>query len=262
MADKQSIPLSTVKQLLAQQRDDFKAMIDSLMKSFNERQDKLHTLVVEVKLSLEYSQKDIEALQESNAESEITSALLLKESLEPLVNKIDYIENQSRRNNVIFDGILEDSKETWQETEVKVHEVLKSNMGFSDNLPIERAHRVGAKKAQKSRAIVVKFSSYKDREAVLRNGKKLKGSAVYVREDLSERILERRRVQLDQLKQARAQGKIAYFNYDRLIVKNRVSVGQVVSADSPVSSPEFVPNRPTTRLQSATNDNSQLQASK
>ena len=34
--------------------------------------------------------------------------------------KTVYLENQSRRNNLRFEGLLEDDNETWDETEAKV----------------------------------------------------------------------------------------------------------------------------------------------
>ncbi|CAH3193464.1 unnamed protein product [Porites evermanni] len=36
------------------------------------------------------------------------------------IEKTVYLENQSRRNNLRFEGLLEDDNETWDETEAKV----------------------------------------------------------------------------------------------------------------------------------------------
>ena len=63
---KDSIPLETVKQLLQQQREDFNSVIETLIRSFNERHDALKETVTEIRISLEYSQKDIEALKNSD----------------------------------------------------------------------------------------------------------------------------------------------------------------------------------------------------
>ena len=40
------------------------------------------------------------------------------------IEKTVYLENQSRRNNLRFEGLLEDDNETWDETEAKVKNVL------------------------------------------------------------------------------------------------------------------------------------------
>ena len=40
------------------------------------------------------------------------------------IEKTVYLENQSRRNSLRFEGLLEDDNETWDETEAKVKNVF------------------------------------------------------------------------------------------------------------------------------------------
>lgn len=47
------------------------------------------------------------------------------DSLLAITDKLEYLEGQSRRNNLIFDGVAESPGETWAETEEKV----KKNSG-------------------------------------------------------------------------------------------------------------------------------------
>ena len=56
----------------------------------------------------------------------------------------------------------------------------------------------------------------------MRSSKSLKGSGVFINEDFSSRVMMRRQERQEQLRRARQQGKIAYFNVDRLIMKERV----------------------------------------
>ena len=58
---------------------------------------------------------------------------------------------------------------------------------------IDRAHRIGGKKAGKNRPIVVKFTFFKDRDAILRNKKMLAGSQMHITEDFSQEIREVRK---------------------------------------------------------------------
>ena len=147
---------------------------------------------------------------------------LLKNDLSGLETKLDYVDNQSRRNNVIFDNIPEAStKETWDETEISVKKIIVTNMGLKDAMPIERAHRIGKKRPDKPRPVVVKFLNHKDRQKVLSCGKNLKGSNVFVRDDVSERMMAKRSELYDDLKEARRNGKIAYFSLDKLVIKDR-----------------------------------------
>ena len=63
----------------------------------------------------------------------------------------------------------------------------------------------------------------------MRNRKNLKGSNLYVNDDVSERVMAKRREQMANLKQARIDGKIAYFILDKLIIKDREVKDQAVA---------------------------------
>ena len=82
---------------------------------------------------------NIENLQSENRQ--------LKQQVENLENKLDYLEGQSKRNNVIIHGLEEDGRnESWAMAENKLRDFLRDNLGISqhdvDNMPIERAHRM------------------------------------------------------------------------------------------------------------------------
>lgn len=255
MSTKDSIPLATVKELLQLQRDDFNGMISTLMESFNSRYDNLKTEVLEIKHSLEFSQKEIESIVKSTDNQASTTfylkneVVLLQEQLVEITNKLDYHENQSRRNNIRFDGVPESDRETWMDTENKIQEILKTKFDFLEPPEIERAHRVGSPKSNTPRPIVVKFNKYKDRHTVLRNGKNLKGSSMFVNEDVSDRVNARRKEQMARLKEARNEGKIAYFILDRLVIKDR-SLKQNGIPDEQTCQVISANTRPVTRSQS------------
>ena len=69
---------------------------------------------------------------------------------------------------------------------------------------------------------MVKFNQFKDRDYVLRNGKNLKGCNIYANDDVSEKVREKRKALLPKLKEARANGKIAHFVHDNLVIKDRI----------------------------------------
>ncbi|XP_045107879.1 caM kinase-like vesicle-associated protein [Portunus trituberculatus] len=88
-------------------------------------------------------------------------------------------------------------------------------------MEIERAHRVGKQSEQRDRPVIVRFSRFSDREAVLRNCPKLRGTNIYINEDLPLTSQAIKRVKMPLLRQARNEGKIAYFRHTKLIVKER-----------------------------------------
>ena len=115
-----------------------------------------------------------------------------------LYDRIDDLEQYSRRNCLLFVGIEErDDKDM----DALVLNVCKSELEVEASLEdIERSHRLGARirqhgmwgddaeasqrRQQRHRPIVVKFNSYRKRQAVFAAKKKLKGNQKAILENL------------------------------------------------------------------------------
>ncbi|KAK3863123.1 hypothetical protein Pcinc_031065 [Petrolisthes cinctipes] len=104
-------------------------------------------------------------------------------------------------------------------------------------MKLERAHRTGQANPSRQRTIVARFEKFGDRETVLRNARKLKGTGIYINEDPCQASQEIRNKQLPLLKEAKNQGKIAFFKYTKLIIKKRTT-----------QRPETASNEPTGRF--------------
>ena len=110
--------------------------------SVNHRVDDLVKIVAEVKSSLEYTQRDVDDLGQmeakvKDAEEEIGT---LQTDLRTQDSKLEYLENQSQRNNIRVSGIPESPNETWDVAEAKVKQGIQEQLGI--DVDIERAHRV------------------------------------------------------------------------------------------------------------------------
>ena len=123
-------------------------------------------------------------------EINLTSA---KKQCEDLTNKASDLEDRSRRNNVVFFNIPEEAEENCDSIIMN----LLTSRGFFESdytLELDRSHRLGKKKpdsdSSRPRPIIVRFSFYKDKDHVIKNGKLLKGSDIIVREDFSKLTLE------------------------------------------------------------------------
>lgn len=66
--------------------------------------------------------------------------------------------------------------------------------------------------------MIVKLLHYKNKEKILKQAKKLKGTKFFINEDFSERVRQRRKELLPQLREARKQGNFAFLKYDQLIL--------------------------------------------
>ena len=136
---------------------------------------------------------------------------MLRTRLSDLEARLNYNEDHSRRNNLRISGVTEsEGGETWEQTAVSLKSLLENKLELPP-LHIERAHRTGQRVDNKPRTIVARFTSYADREMVMRNARKLKGTRIYINEDLCPASQEIVKQQLPRLRKAKDEGKIAYF---------------------------------------------------
>ena len=126
--------------------------------------------IIDIWQTVEILSKKIEDLERDNK--------FLKE-------KVTHLEDQSRRDNLIFYGIPEsvDGKETWEESENLVRNVMKDTLKVESadmegnlGIEIERAHRLPRSHGRhgqqvttenQPRPIIVKFSRWKHRQKIL-----------------------------------------------------------------------------------------------
>ena len=156
----------------------------------------------------------------------------IQRSLHKHDEKLEYLENQRRRNNIRIDGIPEEDNESWLNTETKVKEALHEKLNLSFEPVIERAHRVGVRPRpsaadginRRPRTIVCYLRDWKQKDEILRAARRIKPSGIFVNEDLANETLEKRKEQLDKLEEANRAGKTAYFVLDKLVIKDRSRV--------------------------------------
>ena len=139
--------------------------------------------------------------------------------VESLEQKLIYMECQNRRNNIIIDGIPEEVGESWERTEEKALEFVRSKLGVEKVMPVERAHRIGRPRLGHHRKIIMKMCFYKDREMILKNRGLLKGTHQFVNEDFAPEISGRRQALWRTFRHLRDEaGTTLKLNYDRINV--------------------------------------------
>lgn len=108
--------------------------------------------------------------------------------LERMGEKVDDLENYSRRHCLIFHGIEETEME---KTDEVISQFASHKFGVSLSVDdIERSHRLGKPKVNGKRPIIARFNSYKKRQEIFSLKKKLKGQDCMVTESLSKMRLQ------------------------------------------------------------------------
>ena len=203
-----------------------------LLTSANSRVDSLVREVQDLKTSLQFSQNEIDSLKVEIKDAKKSSNV---DDESAVAKKVDYLENQSRRNNIVIDGIEGDnSKETWAETEGKVRDLLTKNLKLeAKDIEIERAHRNGVMKKDnpRPRQVVVRLLRYKDKQLILNRARShLKNTPIYINEDFSEAVRKRRAELLPELKAARSRGEYAVLSYDKLVIRKKPNPNNLVAS--------------------------------
>ena len=212
---------------------EYQAKVDTLhgvVKTQNEALGKLQTEIGELKQTCNYLTDETATLKGQIKNNEIKLEATSKKYTS-IVDKTSDLEDRSRRNNLVFYNIDEPETATKENCEEKILKVLEERCIFEDYaIPIDRAHRIGRKKEgpdAKPRPIIIRFTYYKDKEAILSNGRKFKDSGVAVSADYSKSTLA---IHQELRQQARkAQGELnTQKGQQRAIVHYKVTYKRLV----------------------------------
>ena len=221
-----------IKDLIDSQQRAFKDCFETLFLPLSQKVDEQANIIYELRRSLEFTQNEFQETKNEllSSKSHITKLQELNHEqsteISELKKQVSDIEDHSRRVNIRIDGIKETPKETWEQTHVKVKKLLSDTLQLPD-VKIDHAHRVANPKSNnanssKPRTIIARLEKFADRQLVLRNKTRLRNSDIYVNDDVSEYTNKIRKEKLPQLKSARQEGKIAYFNRGNLVIKNKL----------------------------------------
>jgi len=197
------------------------------------RLDDLTSKVVEQDEKMRSMDFDIHSVQH-----EITQ---LKDANETLLNKVDDLENRSRRNNLVLFGFPE------SEQQEDCHKVVAEFLQFvgaqpDDMAAVQRCHRTPTHRypglGDKPRIIHVAFGTFTAKENIrkasiqkLKACKEYKAKKVFVGEDLSRRVQEQRKKKMELFKRLRQDGKKPFFSWPDKIRYRDHTTGNIVKVD-------------------------------
>ena len=137
--------------------------------------------------------RDVKQLQRKLSIVEKQNESLQSENIN-LKERLLEVEYKQRRNNLIFDGIIDNDQESEGELISKIRDVVSHIPGLDKNFRVDKCYRLdGAYKPGKNRCIICTFNWFVDVMFILKN-KKCMPRGVYVNEDLPEEWMDRRRI--------------------------------------------------------------------
>ncbi|KAH8033567.1 hypothetical protein HPB51_014347 [Rhipicephalus microplus] len=145
-----------------------------------------------------------------------------------LQSRLDDLEDRSRRSNLLVHGIP-DSRESWQDTEEKTLAALSSATGNAiTGNDVDRVHRIGTFSSSKTRPVIIKFRSFKMKEAILSDRAVLKTKDIAVSEDYSVATRQARK-KLVEFGKGQPHSPKFQLRYNKLIIDDRCFMYDTVS---------------------------------
>ena len=108
-------------------------------------------------------------------------------------------------------------------TQIKIN-ILLNLFAKKLQIPItkvERAHIVGNKQISEKKTTVAKFASFKDKQKVLSDIRKVKGTNININEDYSKETFKIREENWKTVKELRKNGTYAILVYDKIVTKGK-----------------------------------------
>jgi hypothetical protein len=146
----------------------------------------------------------------------------LKNELTFCRDKLTSLEDNLKKNNLIIEGLSEDGPESPIQLNNKIFDLLsRMKIQNARNLKFEKLYRIGPVTSRKPRPIMIQFAFNSDRNAVWQAKKHLRGSTVFLKEDVSKETARYRSKLVPILKAARAANKKCTINGDTLVLEGK-----------------------------------------
>ena len=121
---------------------------------------------------------------------------------------------EARAANCKLSGLEEKNEENTKEVLVSF---LESQLKVHDPQIIQ-AYRVGKKKEEFARPIIVKFASAMEKARVVANRAMLKGQRIWLDDDLTPMQVQAKKMELEKMKAAKEQGFVAYMRNGKAFI--------------------------------------------
>ena len=169
--------------------------------------------VDDIKIDLTTVKKKVVALENKDQTNTATLQQVLSENKQ-LHSRMEYLENYSRRENVIIDGLHEPQHENPLDAANYVFQSLKMSTP-----QIQRCHRLGRRVDGRSRPLIIRLTLYPDKLQMFKNARHLRGTNLILRDDLCKETLQKQAQLRPVLAVAKRHDQKAKFVNDKILFR-------------------------------------------
>ena len=144
-----------------------------------------------------------------------------RDDIDSIKQQMLYDQCRSMRNNLLIYGIKEYDNE---DPEKVVRGFLEETMQVNtSSIELDRCHRIGPRRRDKIRPLVIRFLRYKDKEYIRKLApEKLRGSPYGISEQFPKEIADRRRLLVPIMKKEKSDKKKATLVVDKLFTEEAI----------------------------------------
>lgn len=191
--------------------------MEEILKQLAEINTKLNKLDI-LEDKLEQNLKINEKLQAENQQ--------LKKALQQQEERIDSLEREMMKKDIIIYGIEEENEEESEPKIItKINKIINP-LGIVLNIDqdVQEIRRIGRKLSGKERPVYIKLTTERTRNKILKEKKNLKHAEnkIWIEEAFSRKVLEQRKELVKIMKVKRQQGSKATVKYNKLIIDGQI----------------------------------------
>lgn len=146
----------------------------------------------------------------------------LKVQISQLQQEIKFLKEEKRKNNLVFFGVEEVGKTESELIDYIKNAVIKTGTHLESN-EISNIYRIGKRTNNKNRPVVVSITTLWKKHIILKNKSKLP-QGIYIKEDYSKEMLEKRKQLRLQVDDEKKKGNVAFIKHNKLIVKKKDNI--------------------------------------
>ena len=211
--------------LFQQNLSTMKSFVELMFDSIKKEVQQLRDDNTELKRSLEFTQSELDEMKRKQDKQTAAFSghgpvsFFSSAKGEEVSERLRQLEDRSRRRNMRLEGLAEASGENSEILQVKIQSIIGEKLQLNPELEI--VHRLGTKVGSRPRSVMIRFKNFSDRQACSKAAPNLRGTNLYLNDDVSKATLDIRKGKMDELKEKRKQGLIAYFSGDRIVTRRR-----------------------------------------
>ena len=190
----------TINMLLDRQREDIKSFVKLFIEEVKNEVGELKKENDDVKRSLEFTQDMLETANSviKDQQQRIEKLEAVHANSDGVSERLRTLEDYSRRNNIIVDGVMDEDGETAEKLQRDIEKLFSEKLDLKP--AIDNIHRLGSKfnkRDSRPRSVIVKLTRFQDRQNCLKRSRLLRGTNVYINEDVCRATADIRKQKLE-----------------------------------------------------------------